>query len=86
MHCATELSLIVVSQCVDKPLNVPNRYRVVADWLRNQVANNRVRLRNRIIDAFVPRAVGDIQFGGNQLTRHRVKPVAGKPRIFQNVE
>jgi hypothetical protein len=40
MHRATEIPLIVAGQYVDKPLHVSRRYRVVADWLWNRVANN----------------------------------------------
>lgn len=86
MQRATEIPLIVGGQYVDKALHVSKRYRVVADWLWNQVGHNRVHLRNRVINAFVSCAVGDIEFRGNQLASHRVKPVAGEARIFQNVE
>ena len=85
MRCATEISLIVIRQVIDKSLHVPDRYRIVANRFWNEISDNGIRLYDSVVNAFVTGTVGDVQFGRNQLTRHWIQSVAREACVIKNV-
>ena len=60
MHRAAKFPFVVVRQLAYQLLHVPHWNRVVADWLRNKIADYQISLRDELIRAVMPCSGGDV--------------------------